>query len=513
MRRLLISLLLILFKTNPGQALTLTLTEEGIVRPEVIEILKELGYKGKKDIFSVNEYAQTHLLRPPGKERWDLQDHSVSDARKKKVRDTFNKLGILSEKSPSYHDRFDHILILGATVNRMRERVSFLKDQINKGLKYKKIYFLTGERPLDPAQENDSALFALTEDQSKYLRKKWKKSESRPATESAAARLVWDQVMPATLPGPVFIDTPMSGTKRPTTSDTIATWLKTNPEQGRVLAISNNPFISYQHTVILQSLLEGQFLTKSQFYLLETVGSGANPDKTGYHVSLDNLARTLYSETQITLRYHRLCSNGSEDPLSDKHLKEIHDVHESLLNHQNLKHKPFFIAFSGTQAMGKSHLSRQLEKRLQATRFSTNVMRSIMIQKEIPATRCHTHQYAHFFYCHHLTKTRNNLLILDTSVDKTWPKIKSFLYERNIPYFLIRLEIPRPQVMKQLMERNDFGILWSYMDQYFLNHQNLGKNYSEDFDITLNESFFLSENEIRDLCSRIRKKIDAYTRH
>ena len=84
MRRLLISLLLILFKTNPGQALTLTLTEEGIVRPEVIEILKELGYKGKKDIFSVNEYAQTHLLRPPGKERWDLQDHSVSDARKKR---------------------------------------------------------------------------------------------------------------------------------------------------------------------------------------------------------------------------------------------------------------------------------------------------------------------------------------------------------------------------------------------------------------------------------------------
>ena len=78
--------------------------------------------------------------------------------------------------------------------------------------------------------------------------------------------------------------------KRPTTPDTVLDWLKIKPHPGLCLAISNQPYVLYQDSV-LKTVLPPSFT-------VETIGE--KMDETSYNVSLllDNLARFLYQEAK-----------------------------------------------------------------------------------------------------------------------------------------------------------------------------------------------------------------------
>lgn len=79
---------------------------------------------------------------------------------------------------------------------------------------------------------------------------------------------------------------------RPTTEDTIKKWLETNPSSGTCLAISNNPHIGYQHSV-LKTYLPDEFK-------LETVGSSASLELP-MAFYLGEMARWMYQERQRLL--------------------------------------------------------------------------------------------------------------------------------------------------------------------------------------------------------------------
>ncbi len=154
-----------------------------------------------------------------------------------------------------------------------------LEKEWEKGVRFRRLAFLTGERFLDPNLE--APLFNLTSKQTEaeLMVHLWGKNH--------AASLM--QNIPFTLVNTPGRKGPNGNWQRPTTKDTVLKWLSYTPKPGKCLCISSQPFIGYQHTV-LQTYLPKAFS-------IETVGASTEKDLP-LSVYLDNMARWLFQETQ-----------------------------------------------------------------------------------------------------------------------------------------------------------------------------------------------------------------------
>jgi hypothetical protein len=169
---------------------------------------------------------------------------------------------------------YDYALILGATVSRMEARLSFLAQEWERGVRFRKLVFLSGERILNPAIES----FPMELN-----------------TESQALVHLFNHLdLPEGMKAlPLeIIDSPArlnakGDKRRPTTKDTLVDWLKRNPDAGSCLFISNQPYIGYQDAVCRTELpLE---------FIIETIGPESFSNTT-FAQYLDNLAKWLYQE-------------------------------------------------------------------------------------------------------------------------------------------------------------------------------------------------------------------------
>ena len=244
---------------------------------QLLQIFEILNLKHDGTAKGINEVAQKELLRKPGQERWQMED--TYEAKRKELLPVFVELGMYAEMRPK-HKSYEYIIVYGASVPRMKMRLRFLEELWRDGVRGKGIVFLTGERPLDQTFEIED----------------WKATKDVPATEAEAAQKLWKEVIsdPDLSSKQVnFVIVPMLGTHRPSTAETINVWVGQSPKAGKWLAISSNPFISYQD-LTTQGVLLKSALYKTQVQL-ETVGHAA-PEVTRVSSLLDNLARILYTE-------------------------------------------------------------------------------------------------------------------------------------------------------------------------------------------------------------------------
>ncbi|MBI2774517.1 hypothetical protein HYX58_00725 [Candidatus Dependentiae bacterium] len=261
------------------------------VSPVLLELLNELHVEHTGNLEGIVAATQKKFLRPAGKERWEIVD-IYKDAHPEKIRSIIEKIGLIHQHAPEQKE-YAYALLLGATVQRMTDRLLYLLELSQKNIIPEKIIVLVGARPLDPNIENSSAI--ITALNKLPLKNAVVEKDLEIKTEAQAARLIFEKVA---LSGQLkkttisIVETPMQQKNdgsivRPTTADTINQWLKENPTPGKVLAISNQPFIGYQNAV-LQTHLPKSFI-------IETVGERAD-EKTTLAVYLDNLARWLYQE-------------------------------------------------------------------------------------------------------------------------------------------------------------------------------------------------------------------------
>lgn len=219
------------------------------------------------------EETQKHWLRRPGQERWEMNELPVD--KRNFVLNWAQEQGFFSPWKPAAQN-YDTALILGATTSRMQTRLNHLKGLWEEGVRFQKIVWLTGERPLDPRVD------ALTE---------------KCRTESEVAHIVWEE---ADLPEAmrqlpvVFIAVPMkqegAQLKRPTTEDTIHAWLRTQATAESALFVSDQPFCGYQFSVV-KSCMPADFS-------FDVVGDGVDPmsHPAAAAITLDSIARWLYQE-------------------------------------------------------------------------------------------------------------------------------------------------------------------------------------------------------------------------
>jgi hypothetical protein len=259
----------IIFMSNLFGQPSWFLFDHGQPSPALCHLMEVLGIPESGSQEHILEISQK-LWMQKGKERWEFDEYDCSF--RDDLLSIFEQLGCVREKKP-IKTRYDYAIILGGLETRMRQRISFLLDLVKEGVHCEKVILLAGERPLLPQLEPGAQTFA---------------------TESELLEALWNETCSSyqiSLPFEL-IATPMKqsdkGLQRPNTEDTIVTWLDNSPPLGSCLVISNQPFIPYQHLVIL---------SKAPHFQIETVGPQAE-ESVLLSVYLDNLAKWIYQENK-----------------------------------------------------------------------------------------------------------------------------------------------------------------------------------------------------------------------
>lgn len=242
--------------------------------PALRELLAYLQVKNDGTLSSMVQATQQAWVRPANKELWQLDD--LPEAQRAVVLNYAQRLGFIDEVKP-VGTHYEFSLVLGGTINGMRNRIEYLRQQWEQGTRFRHLVFLVSERPLDPTIETEA--------------KEW-------GTEGEAARQLWAQ---ATLPTDLrnvdttFIVTPLQhdaqgGIRRPSRADTLTAWKATNPVPGSCLLISSQPFVSFDQAIARNIL--------SKDFFIETVGAAASTKNLKATVVLDTIARWLYAVEQ-----------------------------------------------------------------------------------------------------------------------------------------------------------------------------------------------------------------------
>jgi hypothetical protein len=267
------------------------LSDQVIPEP-LLKILAITGIEHDGTLSGIVAQTQKNLLRKDGTERWQIgnQFELLHD----QLEPLLQELGFINAVIPT-HKEYDYVLVLGSLAPSFRTRLAHLLKLYEKGIRFKKLVIQTGERPLDAVQESKDLLFDRNNIELP-IRSDWQESVDLPKTEVDMVNMVLDQAQfPDGFKDMVTIEVisaPMQhvngSIRRPNTGDVIKLWLsKKEVQPGAILAISNQPYVLYQHAV-LKTLLPDTFN-------IETVGSAAaRPLHIG--IILDSLARWLYQE-------------------------------------------------------------------------------------------------------------------------------------------------------------------------------------------------------------------------
>lgn len=240
--------------------------------PSMIFLLDLMGVAHDYSLNSIIRVTQERWLQP-SKERWHFE--SNEEHRLHYIFPFLYNLGCVDAIFAQSSSVYDYALIFGGYYTRMQNRIAHLVQEWERGIRFRKIVLLTGERFLDP--ELEAPLFNL----------------SAKNTETELMISLWNKIVPeGSLKNTplTLVDTPGYRDKegiwrRPTTKDTLLKWFSFSPNPGKCLFISSQPFIGYQNCVINTYLPTG--------FSAETVGAAKEKDLP-LSVYLDNLARWLY---------------------------------------------------------------------------------------------------------------------------------------------------------------------------------------------------------------------------
>lgn len=220
------------------------------------------------------EIVQKKFLRPTHTERWDLHEKWNYFFHKKTIFKNLQALGLVDPIKPLFK-LYESLIILGSCTSDFIARLQYA---LTLDIHPKKLYLLSGKRPLT---------------RSEYWILYRYKSRNLPHTEDEMMDYLFHFFAPKELSYEAVVS-PMHTDTRPTTKDTIEDFLKTNPNKGHHLLISNQPFGYYQ-------LLAANAVLKSHRHdiTFDLAASALTNVKAPISASLDTVARILYEINEL----------------------------------------------------------------------------------------------------------------------------------------------------------------------------------------------------------------------
>lgn len=270
----------------------LLVTNSGKPTDALLELLAILDLKHDGSLKNIVEVTQKNLLRPAGKERWQISESMYAE-KQAEIFPQLEKLGLF-KKNQASQKNYRYSILLGATVSSVRNRLAFLMSEWERGVRFNEIIILAGQRILDSEKESEITLYDRA-NKILPIKQSWQQPEKKPATETEMIKMLFEQVQFSDDLGKIprtFIDAHSQknsdgSVRRPTTSDTVKAWLAQNPVPGSCLVISCQPYVTYQDSV-MKTLMPASFLT-------DTIGAEVDTSES-LATLLDTVARILYQE-------------------------------------------------------------------------------------------------------------------------------------------------------------------------------------------------------------------------
>lgn len=238
----------------------------------------------------LHDVTQENMLRPAGKERYQCAESAELDAMRSRLVPLLQELGLVDPVRPK-HMHYDHVLVLGAMQPAVENRLDILEQVSNEGATFGRIHLLGSERTLAPEREPLAASLADKTEmgmmEQSFIRKSaaWSKELQNTPVTAVDTRMRTD------------------GT-RPNTADTVAAWLDSGVQPGRVLVISNQPYVQYQDAAV-KSLMPAGFE-------VETIGAAADVSCMKLVAACDSVARQVDAGMDKLMERLRLRENERE---------------------------------------------------------------------------------------------------------------------------------------------------------------------------------------------------------
>src|SRR5579872_5654372 len=128
--------------------------EHNAPTPALLKLLKEAHIHHDGTLQSILTETQNVWLRPTNKERWEITDTPslTSDILEPLLED----LHLIYPIQPT-KNYYDYALLLGSTIEDMRNRLGYLISLWQNGIRFNSIIILASQRPLENSIDNADA--------------------------------------------------------------------------------------------------------------------------------------------------------------------------------------------------------------------------------------------------------------------------------------------------------------------------------------------------------------------
>jgi len=168
------------------------------------------------------------------------------------------------------------------------------------------------------------------------------------------------------------------------------------------------------------------------------------------------------------------------------------EYYASVSNKDRVQQPKRVVLFSGVVGSGKSTVARAIEQRLHAIRLSNDDVRDLITAAD-PAIDLAKREEIKLTVVTELLERvahePNGLVIIDNSCDRGFDYYKKWADTYGYRIILLRMDVPRPIVERQIRERGTYGYRdvdasLAMLDTWWQQWQDFGKNHTPDVVIT-----------------------------
>lgn len=178
--------------------------------------------------------------------------------------------------------------------------------------------------------------------------------------------------------------------------------------------------------------------------------------------------------------------------MDKKNFDQISAHFHKTIQNLDIYHPKIVIAFSGIPGSGKTFIAKQLENKYKAVRIQNDKIREAVdkVFQNISNEEAEKFKDSYLMsVLDELKNKRNGLIILDSSMDRRYPKIIKWCKENNFKLIVIKLDITKEIAVKRLKEREGTNAknYLKNLDRWFLDFKKFNRNYKADITIDSNK--------------------------
>lgn len=183
--------------------------------------------------------------------------------------------------------------------------------------------------------------------------------------------------------------------------------------------------------------------------------------------------------------------------------EKIFEEHCHILKHLEKTHPKMIIMFSGTPGMGKTTVAKRLEEQFQALRISRDDIRNILRKFELSLGI--VEEYLPWVMQKLSLVSPNHFIILDCSIDRTYPQCMELAKKHLFETFLIRMHVDKDCAIERIKarQRQDEKALLANFDKLWQDYQLFGQSTQSDYIFDNNHGI---EEPFGQLVERIHQK-------